>query len=207
MVLLTVRWTICVLLLVFTTGASDAVALTLADTPDVYSSFISVSYDHLSGAFSASGYALTLDALDITDGTFNIGATISTSGVASSGWLSIGGSVAGLGISGPTLLAGILTDFDFVFQAGSPFEFSFLISEGGLTNLFGGVGATAGVILTQTGFGGTFASDFSTSFGAVSDTAPVAPVPEPSTLLLALGGGAVYVVRRLRRHRSLPESL
>ena len=199
--------TLCLLSIV-AVGAAQAVPLnvTLAPAPDVFSSFIGDNYHHLTGAFTATGYAMTLDddgvgpLHNISGGTFSLNATINSSGVATGGTLSIGGSVPDLSIGGP-LLTGTLSAFGFAGVANSPLEFVFLVSGGSLASLYGGNGASAGVILTGTGFNGTFGADFSTAFGAISDTAPVAAAPEPATLLLVLGGGAVYAVRKRCRNR------
>jgi hypothetical protein len=143
--------------------------------------------------------------LNIQGGSFLLNATISTSGVATGGTLTIGGAVPDLGLSGPSLLTGALTAFGFSPVIGSPLEFLFTVNGGDLSALYGGAGAKTGVILSGTGFGGSFATSFNNlSFGipgtgaGLSYTAPVtAPIPEPATLLLMLGGsGAFYAVRK-----------
>jgi hypothetical protein len=67
------------------------------------------------------------------------------------------------------------------------------VTGGDLAADYGGIGASAGVILSATGFTGSFASDFDNLIGGqlgsgsgVSDTG--VPVPEPSSFILtALG--------------------
>lgn len=192
-------------LLLAVAGPARAVPLdlTLADAGDIYAAYISVAYDPVIDALSVTGFPLTLDrdglgvTLPITDGTFQINATINDSGVATAGTITIGGAVPALGVTGPSLLVGSLAAFGFAPEMGSPLEFVFMVTGGDLASLY----STAGVILTHGGFGGSFGAEFGTSFGAIADTAPLA-VPEPATFLLLAGGGAVLAVRRYWKKRN-----
>lgn len=174
--------------------------LTLLDTPDIVSDFIDVSYDASTDSFTANGFARELDddgsvpAEAITDGTFNISATIDGSGSLTSGSLSIGGTVASLGFNSGTLLTGSLTAFGFLDSGGDPLEFLFDVTGGDAAGLYGSIG---GIILGATGFGGNFTSDFDNLVGGVPGTgsavANVAPVPLPAAIWL-FGAGLLGLV-------------
>ena len=199
---------VAILALVGVTQAAP-LGLLLQDAPDVMSSFISVNYVAATDTLTASGFALTLDddgsvpPENIAGGSFDVSAAIDGAGNPLGGTLTIGGTVASLGFNSGTLLTGSLTGFGFP-AVGDPLELLFSVTGGDAAGLFGGIGPTVGVILTGSGFSGSFASDFSGPvFGGVADTAPL--VPLPSALLtgamllgcMVIGGTA----RRLRRGR------
>ncbi len=181
--------------------------LELLDFPDIFSGGIDVTHDAGADAFNASGFALTLDddgigpAEAITNGIFNISATIDDAGTAT-GLLTINGTIPTLGFNSGTLLTGNLTDFGFKPAGGDPLEFLFNVASGDAAGLYG---TTAGVILSGTNFGGSFAVDFDNLIAGipgtgsgVSNTAP--PIPEPSTiLLLMIGLGVVGGCSVLRK--------
>lgn len=200
------------LLLILTVGPAQATPLnlTLSNFPDIISGFIDVIYDATTDNFSASGYALELDdgvgmPESISGGTFDITVMIDDSGVASGGTLTIGGTVLALGFSSGTLLTGTLTDFGYSGTGGDPLEFLFDITGGDASGLYGA--APAGVILSATNFGGSFAVDFDNLIGGVLYTgtgtaiSDIAPVPEASSLLL-FGSGLVTLVisRRWKKY-------
>ena len=173
--------------------------LMLNDFPDIVSSFIDVNYNAGTDAFTASGFALELDddgsvpAEAITNGTFNLNASIDASGSLSSGSLSIGGTVASLGFNGGTLLTGNLTAFGFLDSGGDPLEFLFSVTGGDAAGLYGSIG---GIILSGgTGFTGDFNTDFTGNGSAAAD---VAPVPLPAAVWLFGSGllGLIGIVRR-----------
>jgi hypothetical protein len=178
--------------------------LTLAPFPDISSGFITLTYDAGSGAFNATGFAFTLEhdgvpgAEFINSGTFTINALISNAGVLSpGGTLVIGGDVPTLGFPGPTLLSGNLTALGFPDSGGDPLEFLFTVTGGDAAGLYGGIGAVAGIILTQTNFPSTaFTESFTREF-AVADVAPLA-IPEPTSIGLgiACGLGLLFARRR-----------
>jgi hypothetical protein len=181
--------------------------LTLNDFPDIVSSFIDVTYNAGTDAFTASGFAQELDddgsmpAEAIAGGTFNLIATIDASGAMSGGSLSIGGTVSSLGFNTGTLLTGNLTDFGFPDAGGDPLEFLFDVTGGDAAVLYGGVGAVGGVIMGATGFGGSFDSDFDNlRDGAGSGVANVAPIPVPAAVWL-FGSGLVGLAGLGRRRR------
>ena len=172
-------------------AAATPLNLHLESHPDIASSFIDVTYDAGTDALVASGLAAALYPdnsgvfVDIIGGQFELAATVLSDGSATGGSLSITGSVPG---SGPSLLTGVLVDFGFHVAAGGPLEFIFQVTGGDLAPLYGGLGAAAAVILSETGFGGSFASDFDNlitgpgSSPGVSNTG--VPVPEPSSFML-----------------------
>jgi hypothetical protein len=188
--------------LLFSSGAQAApLGLTLLDTPDIASSFITVGYNAGTDAFTASGFAFLLDddgsvpPEDIVAGTFDLSASINASGNLdlSNGTLEIGGTVASLGFTGGTLLTGDLTAFGFPDLGGDPLEFLFTVTGGDAAGLYGGVGSIGGIILSgDTGFTGDFNNNFAGTGSAVADVAP--PVPLPAAVWL-FGAGLLALVR------------
>lgn len=179
--------------------------LFLEDFPDILSSFIDVSYNEVTRQFVSRGDALEFDddgslpPEDIADGTFDLTASIDNTGNLSGlgGTLTIGGTVPTLGFKSGTLLTGALTAFGFPSAGGDPLEFLFDVTGGDAAGLYG---AEGGVILTQTGFGGIFAVEFSGTGLGQSDTG-VQSIPEPSAVLLLAGGlaGIAGCARRRRK--------
>jgi hypothetical protein len=161
--------------------------LTLNEIPDIFSSFITVSYDATNDIFSASGFALEFDddgvgsAYAIAGGAFQIAATVDQSGVLSpGGTLLLSGTVAGLGFNSGTLLAGTITAFGFRPGGGDPLEFLVDVTGGDAAPMF--LDGRAGIILGETGFGGSFAVDFGNTAlteGGGLGAADVAPLRDP----------------------------
>lgn len=164
-------------LLVGTTGWAAPLNLNLNSEPDIFSSFINLDYSAAGSLLTASGFALNLSlggTNDIAGGSFDLSASIDNAGVFSGGTLDIGGTIAGLGFNSGTLLTGTLTAFGFNGAGGDPLEFLFNATGGDALGLYSGLG---GIILSGTGFGGSFANDFgSNPFGAMADVG-VVPVP------------------------------
>ena len=194
-------------LLAGTTAQAALIGLTLNNFPDIVSSFIDVTYDAATDSFNASGFALALDddgsipAEDITDGVFDLSATIDSTGALIGGSLSIVGTVAYLGFNSGTLLTGNLTAFGFLDAGGDPLEFLFDVTGGDAAGLYGS--APGGVILSATGFTGDFNFDFDNLIGEAPGTgsavADVAPVPLPAAVWL-FGAGLLGLVGVGRRH-------
>jgi len=187
------------LALLWTTPASATpLQLELLQFPDVVSGFLDVTYSSGSDTLSISGFALELDddgvgeALTIQGGLFDLTASIDAAGALSAGTLTISGAVPSLGFDSGTLLTGVLTAFGFPDSGGDPLEFVFAVTGGDLAGLYGT--GPAGLIVGQSGFGASFASDFDNLLGGPGTGAGVsnaAPVPEAGTALLlgvALGG-------------------
>lgn len=178
--------------------------LTLLPAPDIFSGFIDVAYTAGTDAFTANGFAQTLDddgigaPEAIAGGTFDLSASINDLGLLGGGTLDIGGTVAALGFNSGTLLTGNLTAFGFPAAGGDPLEFLFSVTGGDAAGLYGGVGSTGGVILSGgTGFTGDFTADFRGTGSAVAD---VAPIPLPAAVWL-FGTGLLGLVG-LGRKRS-----
>ena len=176
--------------------------LTLLDTPDILSSFITVNYIAGAQSLTAQGFAIQLDAppvQSITDGTFDLVASIDNGGNLLGGTLDIGGTIAGLSTTS-TLLTGTLTDFGFPDAGGDPLEFLFNVTGGDAATLYGGIGAVGGVILSGFSLPASLFTEDWTS-GAFQAVADVAPVPLPAAFWMfgsALIGLAGFV--RRKRH-------
>jgi len=198
------------LLLVFTAGAARAIplGLTLSDSPQIATFSIDVDYKKNQDSFTADGNPLEFDNDGIglpeiiSNGTYSITATIDELGNASGGGIVIDGTVASLGFNSGTLLTGNLTAFGFPDAGGDPLEFLFDVTGGDAASLFGPV---IGVKLTDSGFTGSFASNWKNN-GNGKNTLASAVVPEPGTLLLMLTGlGVLFGLRKrttLRRNIS-----
>lgn len=188
------------LLLLGSTAQAMPLDLILKPFPDIVSTFVNVSYTYTAATdqFMSHGYAFELNddgsAEAIVGGTFDLIATITNLGVMSGGSLTIGGTVPTLGFGTGTILTGNLTDFGFQPAGGDPLEFRFDITGGDAAGLFGGNGPGGGVIMSGTGFNGSFMEDFSSSSG-VADTGVV---PEPATVWL-IGSGLLLVGLGRRR--------
>jgi PEP-CTERM motif len=187
---------IVVLFVFFASAQATLINVTLEPHPDIASGFIDVTYDATSDTFVASGFALEMDddsiapTESISGGLFSIGATIDGSGLLGSGTVTIVGTIANLGFNSGTLLTGNLTNVGADAPSGL-IEFLFSVTGGDAAGLYGGAGATGGIIMGGTDFT-SWGSSFNNNFGmqglgqAVADTAPV--IPEPTTLaLLTLG--------------------
>ena len=170
----------CFIVLVPSLAQAAPLNLTLNDVPDIVSQFIDVTYNATLDELTASGFALELDddgsvpAEPITDGTFDLSATIGDAGNLVGGTIAIGGTVASLGFNSGTLLTGTLTAFGFPDAGSNPFEFLFDVTGGDAAALYGGGSVPAGVILSGTGFDGDFGSNFDNlSSGTGTGTAAV----------------------------------
>lgn len=128
----------------------------------------------------------------IAGGSFTLNAVIDETGDASSGSLSIGGTVD---VFGPSLLDGVLVDFGFIDAGGMILEFLFSVTGGDLADEYGGINAEFGVILDtrDLGYSGDWTKDFLLN-GGVADTAAI-----PAPAGLALLGLAGLCGRRRRR--------
>ncbi|MBI1927243.1 PEP-CTERM sorting domain-containing protein [Candidatus Poribacteria bacterium] len=195
-----------------TVAQATPLNLTLPPFPDIMADFIDVTYDAGTHAFSAMGFAETLDddgsvppetITGITK-TFTLSATIDNLGVLQpGGTLTILGKVPSLVFNSGTLLTGDLTAFGFPNAGGDPLEFLFNVTGGDAAGLYGSVG---GVILSSSGFGGSFATNFDNLGGLGpgngNGVADVAPIPEPSTILLFMTGLGIVLGHSALRKRS-----
>jgi hypothetical protein len=167
-------------------------------TPDLYSNAITVNYDSNSGVFTATGYASRLEGLgDIAGGTFSLSATIVGDGA---GAIATGGSIVIDGNGGNLLTGSFAGDAGTVFggNANGTLDFLFDIDGGDVAGLFGGIGGVGGLILSNSGFGGSFGSNFGTMYNAMANTfghgGPGVPIP--GTLWLLLAGSGWLIFRR-----------
>lgn len=169
-------------------------------TPDIFAGFIDTDYvgNNAAGTLTATGTSFTLTPPgspmgNIMAGSFNISSDLSFDSLTASGSLNIGGTIASMGFVSGTLLTGTLSAFGA--GPGDPLEFLFNVTGGDAATLYGGIGAEAGVILSGTGYSGSFASAFSGTQG-LADT--FSQVPVPGTLLLMLSGCGLLAARRRR---------
>ena len=177
-------------------------------TPDIVAGGIDVDYvgTNAGGVLNASGLAIAITPPGSPGGNifgpFNINANIDFNAMLATGTLSIGGTNPALGFTTGSVLTGEFSSSpgNQSFGAGptDPLEFLFDITGGDAAGLFGGIGSTAGVILSQSGYTGSFDSNFSSTTG-LADTFGVA-VPEPGTLGLVMSAGGLLVGLRRRRH-------
>jgi hypothetical protein len=155
---------------------------------------INISYNVLTGAFAANGFAQTLDlgtGTSVINAPFRILATIDSSGKATNGNLTVGS------VTTP-LLSGVMTSGGFGYQAGT---LEFLFGSLGGSYVPGIYSATKplDVMLTVSAFTGSFATSWSSSFNTaqIKEDPPPQPNPEPSVLLLMLtAGGGLYSLRK-----------
>lgn len=182
------------------------IGVKLFESPDIFSGFLDVTYDASTDLFQAQGFSLTFDdgggAQPIANGSFSLSATVAPGGVFVGGSVTILGTV---GLFGPTLLTGSLTAMGFLDPPGGDlFDFLFTVTGGDLASHYGGIGATAAIILDAndgSDFDGTFQNSFDNLVNGLPGTGQgVAdtglPVPSPAALgVLVLGA----LVSRRRR--------
>src|SRR5215208_1141431 len=179
----------------FASAASQAGPLgvtTVVPYPDIATGFITTTYNATSGAFAANGWALTLDTgtgtkQNITT-NFSLQATINSSGqlVAGTGQLTIGSTLS------PLLKSVNLLAFGFDAVKGGALEFLFASPTGsyttGATPLYSSALPLDVMLSVGSGFNGNFATSWSSSGGSGDVRSSVEGSPEPSALLLMLGG-------------------
>jgi hypothetical protein len=165
---------LCLAVTVSTAGSTAWGAplnLELKSSPEIASDFVSVSYNSDSHILSVKGhvgeFATSANAtVPVANGTFEISASISNAGRFDSGVLTVRGAIPSLGISQATLLSGELNSFGYGDgDAGGILEYFFATSGGSLADDFGPI---TGVILSQSGFGGSFTQSFGTSSVALA---------------------------------------
>jgi hypothetical protein len=172
--------------------------------PDIMSGFITTTYNATSGAFSASGWALTLDTgtgqQNITT-NFRLTATIDKTGQASAAALTIGSAAS------PYLYTATLMGFAFNAIQGGVMEFLFGPATGSyVPSIYSDSKPLDLQLSAGTGFMGTFATGFTSSSGTAElrGDPPPQGTPEPSALLvmmIAAAGllGATTHAQRSRR--------
>jgi len=161
--------------------------LDIGPGPEVDSGFITTTYNATTGAFSANGWALTLDTQNLAPATtFKLNATINKLGVASAAWLTIGSAAA------PMLYSATLMDFKYDAVVGGAMEFLFGPATGSYAGIYSDTKSLDVILTPGTGFKGTFATGFTSSSGtaALRGESPTQATPEPSALLLMMVAGA-----------------
>jgi hypothetical protein len=162
---------------VFVPASAGAVPLGLVlQTPDALVDSIDITYDAGTDAFAATGFALSIDSLNLdAPGSFSLFAVIDDLGVLSSGSLSVFGTQGAL--NSGTLLTGGLTNFGFSGDAlGIVFEFTFDPNGGDLLSAY--AGRSGGIVMS------TSLNSFS-GFGSSFDNLIIS-IPEPEAELLTL---------------------
>ncbi len=195
------------LLLILMVGPAQATPLNLPlfNFPDISSAGIFVTFDSATEILTADGTAASFDddgvgpQESISLGIYHIEATIDDLGIVSAGLLEITGTLASLSSPTGILLTGNLIDLGFNPVPDSTLEFLCDVTGGDLAPFFGSMVVSK---LSGSGFGGSFASDFTNElfpgagFGfGVNNLNSV--VPEPGTFLLLLGGiGVLFGLRK-----------
>jgi hypothetical protein len=189
------------LLAVFLVGAISSVSqagplnVNIDPYPNILAGYITTTYIATTGAFTANGWALTLDTgtgqTSITQ-PFVLTANINNAGVASSGNLTIGGS------STPLLSSSSLIGFGFNPVQGGVLEFLFGTPGGSYVPSLYAANKPIDVQLTV---GNTFLGNFASSWSSSSNTAmvredPPVGTPEPSVLLLMVAGACGLCIRK-----------
>jgi hypothetical protein len=197
------RGLLAVFLVVAVSSVSQAgpLGVVIEPIPNLMAGYITSSYNAATGAFSALGWALSLDStgggqVPMSPAPFKLVATIDNSGVATNGSLTIGN------VTSP-FLSGSLLPGKFAFQGG---DLEFLFGTVGGSYVTSGIYTSAldrplDVIITV---GSTFLGNFTSNWSSSSNTALIRedPVgsPEPSALLVMLAGvGGLYGQFRKRK--------
>jgi hypothetical protein len=190
--------------LVFTISSitqAGPLGVTIEPYPNILAGYITSTYDAASGAFSANGWALTLDTgttqTPITT-SFILTATIENSGVARNANLIIGA------VGAPYLSSSTLLNFGFSSTPGQGGVLEFLFSTPGGSYVPSLYSPTKPLDVQLT-VGNTFLGNFNSSWFSSMNTAqlredppPPIPNPEPSALLLMVTGAGV-LIRQVRK--------
>jgi hypothetical protein len=184
---------------------NSTLALTTTN-PDISSIVYNAGYtgNSTDGTFNSFGQASQLTTAALTNetidaGTFELNASIQQSAGTADGLLSIGGTITALGFSSGTLITATL------LQVGGPnaaLNFLFNVTGGDAAAIYGGVGATIGLIMNfmdPTVYNGSFNAAFEIErFGASSDTF-VVEVATPNSVSIFLIGFMVLGLRKKLR--------
>ena len=190
-----------------TTAAQAFISLGLTGgTPDIVAQELAVIYmgNNDSGTLTAdnfggfAGFSVIeppgTPMGDISDFFFHLDAAVDFNDSTATGNLTLSGDVAGLGLNGVLLVGTLnstLANPTFGTPGGESLEFLFEVTGGLAAGLFGD---TAGVILSNSGYMGSFDEAFGEPENAAADTFGV--VPAPGTLLLLAGGLMLFARRR-----------
>jgi hypothetical protein len=204
------RGVLAVFLVLTISSVSQAgpLGVTIDPIPSLIAGFINTTYNVLTGAFNANGFASTLDrglgSKAPISGAFSLQATIDSSGNATNATIRVGT------VAAPALFSQVLLPPSFAFNAisGGSLEFLFTTVSGSyVTSGIYSATQPLDVMLTGVGFPGSFATSWSStgSTAEIREDAPGIPNPEPSTLLVMLAGAAGLFI--YRRKHSLSKGL
>ncbi len=186
-----------------------------ADGPDLFSSPLTVSYGYNSMQFVVTGqesaYTDIAGGYDYQTpviGSFNLTATIDHSGLLTGGTVTAMGDWTGEGNETPLLTGDLVTGakgtaFDY---NSDKMVFMFIVTGGDLASHYGNL---AGIALNPWWDGTTnpfneWHADFNNTDGGSADTVPV---PEPSSTLFFLIGGALWWASRRLCRRAFPSAV
>ncbi len=178
-------------------------SLILEPTPDILVQLANSVYDATSDEYSFEGLAIQLldenGVQTILGGVGTIEAIIDDSGTLLGGTVVVTGTIPSIGADTSPLLTGDLTELVGSNAAGGILEFTFTPTGGNAAVLSLYEGRLGGIIASNTGFNGSFATNFDNE-AAQADIGVA--IPEPTSLvsgLIGLGGLALVGYRRARR--------
>ena len=165
--------------LLFTSGRlnAESLNLNLNNQSDIVSGFLDVEYEE-DDAVIVEGFALELDhdgdastpGIPIVGGLIFLEAEIDADGDLYDGVFTITGEIPALNLGPGTLLEAELIDFGFRPGGGDPFEFIYEVTGGDAADIYGSIGGRGGVILSRTGFTGSFEDNFDNKINELSGT-------------------------------------
>jgi hypothetical protein len=180
----------------------------IQQAPDITTYYPAVAYNAGTMMFTATSAGLDFfNNNTITGGAYMVSATITNSGVVTSGSLNITGTYGSYGSTGNPLLTGTLTHvYSMDPPGGNQFQLMFDVTGGDMASLFGS-NVMSLLYAGTTGFNGTFGSSFNNTGHTTSATidtfsVPGTPIPEPATVVLMLTGGAWMAWHRRRHNKS-----
>lgn len=156
---------------------ANSLNLNLNNQLDIVSGFVDVEYEE-DDAVVANGFALELDhdgdpstpGIPIIGGLIYLEAEIDADGDLYDGEFYITGEIPSLNLGPGILLEAELVEFGFQPGGGEPFEFIYEVTGGDAADIYGGIDALGGLILSRTGFRGSFEEAFDNKINETSGT-------------------------------------
>ena len=156
---------------------AEPLNLNLNNQSDIVSGFVDVEYEE-DDAVIAEGFALELDhdgdastpGIPIVGGLIYLEAVIDADGDLYDGVFTITGEIPALNLGPGILLKAELIEFGFRPNGGDPFEFIYEVTGGDAADIYGSIGGRGGVILSRTGFTGSFEENFDNKINELSGT-------------------------------------